>query len=888
MFDKTTIISESDFAALKAYNQEIANGVSPVTAYYKTLQNASKTAVDMAEAAGRTQVSLEGVATQSNIAKVAIKGLAKVGSALAGMLVITVVTKAIETLVKAIDNYIHRVEKANEALEKSSNAFEDTISEIKDYNAELETTQDRIEELQKLVDNGSISVADEAELKLLKEQNAELERQIALKQLEKVENARDVLNNAENSLDTTVQQAIVGQGLVRPQVTLDEALLEAIDILSPDNKLQQRYADLEKKISMLEVREKNKDLSKDEEAYLSRLRGEYKSISVNMDNAKSNMESSIDVINNVVSAYKSLKDAGIELSVTEEQAYQRALDAQDAYLMYAYSIQKSEIAYKGLNSEQKRAVLQERLVEQRLSKANIDAILGSISDDDLNKYWSLDFSFLAPNRADYESAEEYGKAYAEAWLKGVESVTNEVTISSSLSLSEDQAKALSDYQSKIDSIGKVYKNPEDYDLSELMTEFTNYDWSNYANGNETLDTAMRKIGQDAYETVAKAFDDSAESQLLLEDLGKDLNETLRGRDFGWSDNLKHYNVLSGALKDIEDDVVFTTEQIQDYINEYGLSTSDFVKVDGGYQIDKSAMQSLVDKYAEAYNESLAKYREHLRSQGYDEAFIHNFFGDYDEFKSLSKEVTDTFEEIQNIYDARLADFERQANLIEVYLARAEMQGQLAVKGYYQRLYDNEGLKLEELKSQRDALEKALDATGLTGGEEFDKLQDEIDDVTIAIAESENALIEFEKAMRQVDWDIFDFNRGQAQRVMGESDFLLDLLDAKKLIDEMGEFTEEGIASVGLRSINYNGYMEESLRYAEELVELERDLANNPEDTNVINRYNEILEKQQEMILAAESEKEAIADLVRDGYEEQKNALQELIDEYTEALDAEKD
>ena len=42
-----------------------------------------------------------------------------------------------------------------------------------------------------------------------------------------------------------------------------------------------------------------------------------------------------------------------------------------------------------------------------------------------------------------------------------------------------------------------------------------------------------------------------------------------------------------------------------------------------------------------------------------------------------------------------------------------------------------------------------------------------------------------------------------------------------------------------------------------------------------------------MILAAESEKEAIADLVRDAYDAQKNALQELIDNYTEALDAEK-
>lgn len=49
LFKKESVLSNDDIDALKAYNAEIDRGTSPVTAYYRSLQNASNEAVNMAK-----------------------------------------------------------------------------------------------------------------------------------------------------------------------------------------------------------------------------------------------------------------------------------------------------------------------------------------------------------------------------------------------------------------------------------------------------------------------------------------------------------------------------------------------------------------------------------------------------------------------------------------------------------------------------------------------------------------------------------------------------------------------------------------------------------------------------------------------------------------------
>lgn len=100
----------------------------------------------------------------------------------------------------------------------------------------------------------------------------------------------------------------------------------------------------------------------------------------------------------------------------------------------------------------------------------------------------------------------------------------------------------------------------------------------------------------------------------------------------------------------------------------------------------------------------------------------------------------------------------------------------------------------------------------------------------------------------------------------------------------GQLSGTGMAVMGLRGMNYNVYMEKALSYAHELEKIENDIANNPNDINLIARKQELLELQREAVLAAEAEKDAIVALVEEGITLELESLQKLIDKYTESIE----
>lgn len=83
-------------------------------------------------------------------------------------------------------------------------------------------------------------------------------------------------------------------------------------------------------------------------------------------------------------------------------------------------------------------------------------------------------------------------------------------------------------------------------------------------------------------------------------------------------------------------------------------------------------------------------------------------------------------------------------------------------------------------------------------------------------------------------------------------------------------------------------MAEADEYAKELIAIDKDLAQNPYDQELLERRQDLLEAQQNCINAAEEEKQAIISMVTEGIELEIGAMQELIAEYSNALDSQKD
>ena len=300
---------------------------------------------------------------------------------------------AIEGVISGLDYLIHKEEKEAEALEEAKNKFTQTTDEIKSLNDELSSTQDKIAELQKLADSGTISVADENELKLLKETNKELQRKIALKQKEQIDDAKRVLENVRKN-----------------------------------NKEKQYSISYYKPDGTTATKRKKGDASE----YLQDMIAQYENVTkyserddTFKENANKNISKQAEKVADLVDAYERLKDAGVALTKGQQAEYESALKAQDAYLLYSYNLNKTKEGFRALNEEQKRSILNDRLLGQGLTGQEVKVVLKYIPEEDLDDYYGFDFDFPLPDRKDYKTAEEYGKAYAEAWKNGVESTVQD-------------------------------------------------------------------------------------------------------------------------------------------------------------------------------------------------------------------------------------------------------------------------------------------------------------------------------------------------------------------------------------------------------------------------------------------------------------------------------
>lgn len=168
------------------------------------------------------------------------------------------------------------------------------------------------------------------------------------------------------------------------------------------------------------------------------------------------------------------------------------------------------------------------------------------------------------------------------------------------------------------------------------------------------------------------------------------------------------------------------------------------------------------------------------------------------------------------------------------------------------------------------------------------MQLQIDETNEAIQKSNTNIIEWGNNIRDIDWTVFDKIQDSISNITTEADFLIKLMSSKDLFDDKGNITSQGKATMGLHAVNYNTYMSQADEYGKELEKIESELAKDPYNQTLVERRKDLLELQQESIIAAEDEKLAIQDLVRDGIEKELDSLQDLIDQYNATLDSQRD
>ena len=261
-------------------------------------------------------------------------------------------------------------------------------------------------------------------------------------------------------------------------------------------------------------------------------------------------------------------------------------------------------------------------------------------------------------------------------------------------------------------------------------------------------------------------------------------------------------------------------------------------------------------------------------------------------EEIAKLYKDKFENVSDKYEGDLALLGHLTNVYKTGMDALQAQGYKGSKVYYKALEqaetDSISVLKDELKAQIEAYSEAMNSGEIEkGSSALYDMQKAINSTKESIQDAELSLLLYEKSMRELDWEYFDYMEDRISNITDEADFLIDLMANGKLFDDKGQMTDTGMATMGLHGQNYNVDMAQADQYAKAIKELNAEIAKDPYNTDLIERRQELLELQRKSILAAEDEKQAMIDLVKDGIEAQLDSLKDLMDAYTESLNSAK-
>lgn len=261
-----------------------------------------------------------------------------------------------------------------------------------------------------------------------------------------------------------------------------------------------------------------------------------------------------------------------------------------------------------------------------------------------------------------------------------------------------------------------------------------------------------------------------------------------------------------------------------------------------------------------------------------------------EIRQLAKSK---FDNIQSQFEEVLGKVNSIKDLYSKDNDLLEEQGWFASTLLNNSMMEQEQKNLEKLEQERDALTKALNSAMASGkieaeSEDWYSMQSAIDDCTSSIFDAKKALVEYDNAIRQINWDAFDRTRDDVSNLIDETQFLVDLLKDEDITDDNGNMNDNGKAAQALLAQKYQLYLNQAKAYKDEILKIDEELAKDPYDKELLDRKQELIKAQQDAINSSISEKDALKDLVQEGYDTFLDKLDEVIQKYKDLMSQQKD
>lgn len=446
-------------------------------------------------------------------------------------------------------------------------------------------------------------------------------------------------------------------------------------------------------------------------------------------------------------------------------------------------------------------------------------------------------------------------------------------------MDEEYNNMYNHFQSIVDGANAAVDALDNYSFKQVSSSI-NVDWKGMS-GYDSSDSSSSSSGSDSspepspqdFNWVERLLSKISKAYDRLKNKVSDTTRTWLNRNNALSDSMETLLSEINAQSDAYDFYM-------DRFNSYDLD---------GYYKDQIANGSfnIETVYDEDLKDAISDCQD-LYDKAQDAA---------DSVQSLNIEIRQLaksrFDNIQSQFEEVLGKVNSIKDLYSKDNDLLEEQGWFASTLLNNSMIEQEQKNLEKLEQERDALTKALNSAMASGkieaeSEDWYSMQSAIDDCTSSIYDAKKALVEYDNAIRQINWDAFDRTRDDVSNLIDETQFLIDLLKDEDITDDNGNMNDNGKAAQALIAQKYQLYLNQAKAYKDEILKINEELGNDPYDKELLDRKQELIKAQQEAINSSISEKDALKDLVQEGYDTFLDKLDEVIQKYKDLMNQQKD
>lgn len=446
-------------------------------------------------------------------------------------------------------------------------------------------------------------------------------------------------------------------------------------------------------------------------------------------------------------------------------------------------------------------------------------------------------------------------------------------------MDEEYNNMYNHFQSIVDGANAAVDALDNYSFKQVSSSI-NVDWKGMS-GYDSSDSSSSSSGSDS--SSEPSPQDFNWVEPLLSKISKAydrLKNKVADTTHTW---LNRNNALSDSMETLLSEINAQSDAYDFYMDRFNSYDLD------GYYKDQIANGSfnIETIYDDDLKEAISDCQD-LYDKAQDAA---------DSVQSLNIEIRQLaksrFDNIQSQFEEVLGKVNSIKDLYSKDNDLLEEQGWFASTLLNNSMMEQEQKNLTKLEQERDALTKALNSAIASGkieaeSEDWYSMQSAIDDCTSSIYDAKKALVEYDNAIRQINWDAFDRTRDDVSNLIDETQFLVDLLKDEDITDDNGNMNDNGKAAQALIAQKYQLYLNQAKAYKDEILKINEELTNDPYDKELLDRKQELIKAQQEAINSSISEKDALKDLVQEGYDTFLDKLDEVIQKYKDLMNQQKD